>query len=146
MVDDAVAKGRGRDQPVLWLKHLDLDVAAGAPSARPQFVFEPQDLSFEPGHEGRGTRLSALAADRALGRPHQHPEFSNPVEQVTMPADHDGPCDPAANQPADLVDAARGVLVTALVEQLQFGGEPDQEAQLVELQIDRFENAAAVGV
>ena len=89
MVDDAVAKGRGRDQPVLWLKHLDLDVAAGAPSARPQFVFEPQDLSFEPGHEGRGTRLSALAADRAARRLHQCAKFSDPVEQVRMPSDHD---------------------------------------------------------
>ena len=38
--------------------------------------------------------------------------------------------DPAADQPADLVDAARGVLVTALIKQLQLRRQPEQETQL----------------
>jgi hypothetical protein len=52
--------------------------------------------------------------------------------------------DPATDQPPDLVDAARGVLVPALIKQLQFGRQAEQQAQLVELQIDRSENPLAI--
>lgn len=44
--------------------------------------------------------------------------------------------DPAADQPADLVDAARDELVAALVQVVQLPGQPEEEARLRERQVD----------
>ena len=51
---------------------------------------------------------------------------------------------PSAHQPADLVDLARGMLAAAHIEIAEFLRQPNQQPQLVEVDIHPIEEPPAV--
>lgn len=159
---DAIPERRGRHDTVLGIEELDGDVFARPVAALFQRPLETQDLTLKVRCKRRGARLSAFGEKRLHRRATQAPECGDLAEEVVAPSRHSAGLSgvalwltrivtgrlflPPADEPADVVELAGGVLVAAFVDALEVEGETEEMAELLYAEIGGGQRLLAIAV
>ncbi len=85
VMDDAVAKRGGGNEPLFWIFNEDFDISPGTIRPVRQFTLKPQNFAFEVRHECRRARLLALAVDGYPGRCAERSKTRDALRKAIMP-------------------------------------------------------------